>query len=120
MIAMGLEKIPQINDCDEWEDMTYLKWFYEREQPMPTAFAWHAYHLPMIIHKISAVATWFIEIIVPLICFAPNPLYRRMASILLMLFQLPIMITGNYSILNWLTILIFCLWVLFLHQSYGQ
>ncbi len=106
MIAMGLEKIPQINGCDAWENMTYLKWFYEREQPMPTAFAWHAYHLPMIIHKISAVATWFIEIIVPLICFAPNPLYRRMASILLMLFQLPIMITGNYSILNWLTIVL--------------
>ena len=66
MIAMGLEKIPQINGCDEWEDMTYLKWFYEREQPMPTALAWHAYHLPMVVHKISAVATWFIEVIVPL------------------------------------------------------
>ena len=59
MIAMGLEKIPQINDCDEWEDMTYLKWFYEREQPMPTALAWHRLHAALMTgnsHKFSRIS----------------------------------------------------------------
>ncbi len=106
MLAMGLEKVPFINDCEEWWNLTYLKNFYEREQPMPTALAWNAYHFPMAFHKFSAWSTWVVELLVPFMCFMSNIYWKRAGSILLMLFQVPIMITGNYSILNWLTVIL--------------
>ena len=106
MLAMGLEKVPFLNDCPEWWNLTYLKFFYEREQPMPTALAWTAFHFPMSFHHFSAWSTWIIELFVPFMCFYPNIYCKRFASILLMFFQFPIMITGNYSILNWLTIVL--------------
>jgi lipase maturation factor 1 len=111
MLAMGLEKIPFINGCEAWMDMTYVKWFYEREQPMPTALAWFFFHLPMPVHYASVWITWVIELFVPLLVCFPCLKVRRLCGITLMLFQAPIMATGNYSILNWLSIVL-CLPIL--------
>ena len=72
MLAMGLEKVPFLNDCLEWWNLTYLKFFYEREQPMPTALAWTAFHFPMSFHHFSAWSMWIIELFVPFMCFYPN------------------------------------------------
>ena len=106
MLAMGLEKVPFVNNCEEWENWTYIKWFYEREQPMPTALAWYAFHLPMWFHEISCLATWIIEVVIPLFAFWPSFRVRKWCGIMLIFLQIPIMITGNYSILNWLTIVL--------------
>lgn len=63
-LAMGLEKLPFINKNEHWTNMTYLKRFYETEQPMPTFLAYYAYHLPMYIHKYCCIGTWIIVVAV--------------------------------------------------------
>ena len=36
MFAMGLEKLPWLNGCAEWRDLTYTHRYLESEQPKPT------------------------------------------------------------------------------------
>ena len=106
-LGMGLEKLPWLNDNPYWTNYTYLKRFYETEQPMPTLLAYYAHHLPMWFHKVSCFGTFVFEIVSPLICCFYGRCgrsARNIGGIGMVLFQFPIMLTGNYSILNLLTI----------------
>ncbi len=102
MFMSGCVKI--LSGDHTWRDLTAMAYHYET-QPLPNPLAWYLHQLPMWWHKIETGAVLFIELIVPLLIFAPRPL-RLSASIVLILLQVLIMASGNYAFFNWLTIAI--------------
>ena len=73
-------------------------------QCIPTPLAWYFHNLlPKWFHRLSVVATYFIEIPVPFLIFAPIRNLRLFAFGTQMLLQILIVLTGNYSFFNLLT-----------------
>ena len=106
-LSMGVEKIPGVNGNPHWANMTYLARFYETEQPMPTALAWYAHFLPTWFHTASCLGTWALEICAPIVAVsACSRRSRHVAATLMCFLQVPIALTGNYSILNWLSVVL--------------
>ncbi len=87
-----------------WRNLTALKFHYQT-QPLPNTTAWHAYWLPMWFHKLSAAMMFFIEIIVVFAIFGPKE-FRLVAFAGLAGLQLLIWLTGNFSYLNHLTMVL--------------
>lgn len=81
--------------------------FYHFEsQCIPTPAAWYAHHLPQWLLKLGVVGTFVIEIAVPFLFFIPNAGIKLVAFWLQVLFQVSIIITGNYNFFNLLTIIL--------------
>jgi len=87
-----------------WWDLTALTHHYET-QPLPTWIAWYFQQFPAAFHKFSAVMVFAIEGVVPLLYFAPRR-GRIVAFWITLLFQLLIMLTGNYGFFNLLSIVL--------------
>jgi hypothetical protein len=85
-----------------WRDLTCLVYHYET-QPIPNPVSWYLHHLPAVVHEAGVLFNHFAELIVPWLLFAPRP-FRHVAGIVLVLFQLMLIVSGNLSWLNWLTI----------------
>jgi len=92
-----------------WRDLTALTVHYET-QPLPTWIGWYAHQLPTWIHKISCLAMFIIELAIPFLFFAPRRL-RIIGAAITAFLQLAILLTGNYTFFNWLT-LVLCLTLL--------
>jgi hypothetical protein len=91
-----------------WRNLTALQYHYET-QPLPTPLAWLMYQLPAGFQKLSTAFVFFAELAVPFSFFGPRPV-RRAGAALTVLFQFLILLTGNYTFFNWLTIAL-CLWL---------
>lgn len=91
-----------------WRDLTALTYHYYT-QPLPTPLAWYTEQLPLWFHKASVVLVFVMELAVPFFFFAPRRL-RRAAAWLTIGFQVLILLTGNYTFFNWLTIAL-CMWL---------
>ena len=87
-----------------WRDLTCLFYHYET-QPLPNPLSWFFHRLPGIMHKFSVLFSHFVQLIVPLALFAPQPL-ASIAGGLIIFHQLWLIISGNYSWLNWLTVIL--------------
>ena len=85
-----------------WRDGTALSYHYET-QPLPTLLAWYLHKLPLGFHKISTWISHFVELIVPFFVFGTKNL-RLFAGGALVIHQLLIFLTGNYTFFNLLTI----------------
>jgi len=85
-----------------WRGLTALDYHYYT-QPLPTWPAWYMHQLPAWLKKLQVLATFGLEIAVPLLFFGPRPL-RLLAVAGTVLFQLTIFATGNYNFFNLLTI----------------
>jgi hypothetical protein len=85
-----------------WRDLTCLRYHHET-QPMPNPLSWFFHHLPMPLHKVEVAANHLTQLVVPWFLFAPEPLSTVAATIML-LTQLWLMLSGNFSWLNFLTI----------------
>ncbi|XP_008832992.1 lipase maturation factor 2 isoform X2 [Nannospalax galili] len=103
MFASGVVKLT--SRCPAWWGLTALTYHYET-QCLPTPAAWLAHHLPVWLHKLSVVATFLIEIAVPLLFFAPIRRLRLTAFYAQALLQVLIIITGNYNFFNLLTLVL--------------
>lgn len=101
MFGAGLIKI-RGDDC--WRDLTCLAFHYET-QPIPNPLSWYLHHLPMWFHEAGCLFNHFVELVVPFFYFAPRRL-RHHAGFLTILFQALLILSGNLSFLNWLTIVI--------------
>jgi hypothetical protein len=85
-----------------WRDLTCLYYHYET-QPLPNPLS-RRFHLgPKLIHRIGVLFSHLIQLIVPFGLFFPQPV-ATVAGILIILHQLILIISGNYSWLNWITI----------------
>ncbi|MFD3730936.1 lipase maturation factor family protein [Streptomyces sp. NPDC058632] len=87
-----------------WRDLTCLDHHHET-QPMPGPLSWFFHHLPKSLHRVEAAANHVTQLIVPFLLFAPQPV-ATVAAALMVLTQLWLVLSGNFSWLNWITIVL--------------
>jgi len=87
-----------------WRDLTALNYHFET-QPLPTPLAWYAHHLPQQVLHAGVVATFVIELLLPLCIFLPRNL-RIGAACGFIVLEVLIAATGNYNFFNLLTIVL--------------
>ncbi|HEX5473486.1 MAG TPA: lipase maturation factor family protein [Vicinamibacterales bacterium] len=101
MFGAGLIKI-RGDAC--WRNLTCLDYFFET-QPIPNPLSWYLHHLPRPILHGGVAFNHFVELIVPFGFFLPQP-YAGIAGLFTIAFQLVLIVGGNLSWLNWLTIVL--------------
>jgi hypothetical protein len=87
-----------------WRDMTCLYFHYET-QPLPNPLSWYFHRIPKGLHRFSALVSHFVQLVAPFGLFAPQPI-ASFAGGLIIFHQLWLIISGNYSWLNWLTVVL--------------
>lgn len=87
-----------------WRDLTCLYYHYET-QPLPNPLSRYFHFIPKPMHRFSALASHFVQVIVPFGLFAPQPI-AAIAGGLIIFHQLVLIVSGNYSWLNWLTVVL--------------
>ena len=101
MFGAGLIKL-RGDPC--WRDLTCLLYHYET-QPIPNPLSWTFHHMPVWFHKLGVGVNHFVELVVPFGFFAPQPICA-VAGILTILFHAFLIVSGNFSWLNYLTIIL--------------
>jgi hypothetical protein len=87
-----------------WRDLTCLFYHYET-QPLPNPLSWYFHHLPKIMHRAGVLGSHVVQLIAPFVLFAPQP-FASIAGALIIFHQLWLIVSGNYSWLNWLTVVL--------------
>jgi predicted DCC family thiol-disulfide oxidoreductase YuxK/uncharacterized membrane protein YphA (DoxX/SURF4 family) len=87
-----------------WWNLTALRVHYET-QPLPTWIGWYAHQLPAGVQAASTFLLFIIELVVPALIFAGRRA-RLAAAGFFVLLQVLILLTGNYTFFNWLSILL--------------
>ncbi len=85
-----------------WRDLTALYYHFET-QPIPNPLSRWFYFLPHGILKAGVLFNFLAELIAPWFAFCPR-VARRIAGVIMVLFQFTLILGGNLSFLNWLTI----------------
>jgi hypothetical protein len=85
-----------------WRSLTALTVHFET-QPLPTPLAWHAHQAPPWWQRAECSGMFAIELLAPLLLFAPRAL-RHNATLLLAALMAAIALTGNYTFFNLLAI----------------
>ena len=107
MVGSGAVKLASGDPT--WRTLTALTFHYET-QPIPTAVAWYAHHLPVWFHKGSTAGVLAIELFAPFLIIGTRRL-RALAFGLLVGLQTLIALTGNYAFFNLLSVAL-CLFLL--------
>jgi hypothetical protein len=100
-LGAGLIKLRH-DSC--WRDLTCLYYHYET-QPLPNPLSWYFHRLPKAVHRTGVVFSHFTQIVVPFGLFSPQP-GATVAGALIIFHQLLLIVSGNYSWLNWLTVVL--------------
>jgi hypothetical protein len=87
-----------------WRDLTCLQYHHET-QPMPNPLSWFFHQLPKRAHKVEVVANHFAQLVVPWFLFAPQPV-ASVAGATIVATQSWLILSGNFSWLNWITIVL--------------
>lgn len=99
MFGAGLIKL-RGDAC--WRDLTCLNYYFET-QPMPNALSWYFHWLPPWVHRGGVIVNHVVELGVPFLYFAPQPV-AAIGGLITIAFQLVLIVSGNLSWLNWITI----------------
>src|SRR6266511_2368269 len=99
MIGAGLIKL-RGDPC--WRDLTCLLYHYET-QPIPNPLSYYLHQLPAWFHALEVLLNHFVELMLAWTVFAPRRV-RHAGGVLLVAFQVLLILSGNLSFLNWLTI----------------
>lgn len=100
MIGAGLIKI-RGDSC--WRDLTCLDFHYET-QPIPNPLSRTFHFLPTWMKRAGVVQNHVTELVAPWLVFTPWKMVRHLAGVVLLVFQATLILSGNLSFLNWLTI----------------
>ncbi|MFF7189711.1 lipase maturation factor family protein [Streptomyces sp. NPDC008222] len=87
-----------------WRRLTCLD-FHHETQPMPGPLSWFFHHLPKPLHRVEVAANHVTQLIVPVLLFTPQPIATAAASLMIVT-QLWLVLSGNFSWLNWITIVL--------------
>ena len=87
-----------------WRDLTCL-YYHHETQPMPGPLSAHFHALPRLAQRASVAFSHFVQIAVPFGLFAPQPV-AAVAGGFIIAHQLALIVSGNYSWLNWLTVIL--------------
>jgi hypothetical protein len=99
MLGAGLIKI---RGDPAWRDLTALNYHFET-QPIPNPLSRWFHFLPHPLLKSGVVFNHIAELLAPWFVFWP--VYaRRVAGAIVIIFQFTLILSGNLSFLNWLTI----------------
>jgi Lipase maturation factor len=101
MFGAGLIKL-RGDAC--WRDLTCLDYYFET-QPIPNSLSWYFHWLPRPVLHGGVALNHFVELIVPFGYFLPQP-FAGIAGLITIVFQLSLIVSGNLSWLNWLTIVL--------------
>jgi hypothetical protein len=84
-----------------WRDLTCL-YYHHETQPMPNPLSWFFHHLPKPLHRVEVLGNFFAQLVVPFFLFAPQPV-ASVAGAIIVLTQAWLVLSGNFSWLNFLT-----------------
>ncbi|HTQ05101.1 MAG TPA: lipase maturation factor family protein [Polyangiaceae bacterium] len=101
MLGAGLIKL-RGDPC--WRELRCLDFHYET-QPNPGPLSYYFHFMPAWTHTAGVLFNHFAEVVAPFGVFGPRKL-RIAAGAVIVLFQTILILSGNLSFLNWLTILI--------------
>ena len=87
-----------------WKNLTALNFHYQT-QPLPTPLAWYMHQLPEWFQRFSVGFTFFVELGIVFLIFAPRRL-RLFGAFFLFILQILILLTGNYTFFNLLTLML--------------
>ncbi|MDO0924640.1 lipase maturation factor family protein [Streptomyces sp. TG1A-8] len=87
-----------------WRRLTCLDYHHET-QPMPGPLSWFFHHLPKPVHRAEVAANHVTQLVVPVLLFAPQPVASAAAALVIVT-QLWLVLSGNFSWLNWITIVL--------------
>ena len=100
-IMLGAALIKLRGD-DVWRDLTALYYHFET-QPIPGPLSRAIHFLPHWMLRGGVLFNFLAELIAPWFAFYPRAA-RRSAGVIMILFQISLIVSGNLSFLNWLTI----------------
>ncbi|GAA3074715.1 lipase maturation factor family protein [Streptomyces olivoverticillatus] len=87
-----------------WRDLTCL-YYHHETQPMPGPLSWFFHRLPKPLHRVETAANHVAQLVVPFGLFAPQPV-ASVAAGLIICTQFWLVASGNFSWLNWVTIVL--------------
>ena len=99
MLGAGLIKV---RGDEVWRNSTALYYHFET-QPIPGPLSRWFHFLPRAALRAGVWFNWLAELVAPLFVFGPR-MARHVAGVVIVLFQLTIVLSGNLSFLNWLTV----------------
>ena len=100
MFSSGCVKL--LSGDPNWRNLTALTFHYQT-QPLPTWIGWYAQQLPLWFQKLSCAVLFAIELGAPFLIFAPRRI-RFFGCAAIMFLQTLILLTGNYTFFNFLTL----------------
>lgn len=100
MLGAGLIKI-RGDRC--WHDLTCMNYHYET-QPVPNPMSYYMHQSPEWWHMTETFGNHIIELVLPFFTFLPRG-FRMTCGFGQIMFQVILIISGNLSFLNWLTII---------------
>lgn len=103
MFLSGVVKLQ--SKCPTWENLTALEYHFA-SQCIPTPIAWYFHQLPPIILRLGVAFTLVLEIPLSFLLIVPFSYIRKFGGILQICFQVLILLTGNYTFFNLLTIIL--------------
>ena len=99
MLGAGLIKL-RGDAC--WRDLTCLAYYFET-QPVPNPLSPWFHFMPLPLHVAGVLFNDLAELVAPFFVLGPARA-RRAAGVVLVSFQVALILSGNLSYLNWLTI----------------
>jgi len=88
----------------EWRNFTAMDEYYQNG-PLPTWIGYYAQHLPHGFHAFATGATLVLELGLVFLWFLPRR-WRLLCFFLVTAWQIPVILTANYTFLNYLVLLL--------------
>src|SRR5262249_4300658 len=88
----------------QWRNFTAMDEYYQNG-PLPTWIGWFVQHLPHAFHAFATGATLVMEIGLVFMLFLPRRL-RIACFFIVTVWQIPVILTANYTFLNYLVLLL--------------
>lgn len=98
MLGAGLIKV-RGDAC--WRDLTCMLYHYET-QPNPSPASYWLHFAPPWFHRFETAVNHIVELAAPFLLFMPRPA-RLAGGAIQLAFQATLIVSGNLSFLNWLT-----------------
>jgi len=87
----------------QWRHFTAMDQYYQNG-PLPTWIGWYAQHLPHWFHAFSVGLTLGVELGIVFLMFVPWRRLRALAFLIVTPFEIGIILTANYTFLNYLVL----------------
>ncbi len=88
----------------QWRNFTAMDEYYQNG-PLPTWIGWYVQHLPHSLHAFATGATLVLELGLVWMLFLPRR-WRLACFFIATLWQVPVILTANYTFLNYLVLLL--------------